>query len=119
MFVHVNKNEEGDITQFSVLNMLSPTKIQLIYDIYFKMEKSEEERKYTSQEKYLESTYENPMETIKELLSRSVSKCEIWYVGNNGIKEIEGKKMSELFSNEIEDISQEMEYTKIRLKIRT
>ena len=41
-----------------------------------------------------------------------VSKCEIWYVGNNGIKEIEGKKMSELFSNEIEDISQEMEYTK-------
>ena len=114
LFVHVNKNEEGDITQFSVLNMLSPTKIRLIYDIYFKMEKSKEKLKYTSQEKLrLESTYENPVETIKEFLSRSVySKCEIWYVGNNEIDDIHGKKMSELFSNEIEDISQEMEYTK-------
>ena len=78
------------------------------------MEKSEEKLKYTSQEKLrLESTYEKPIETIKELLYRSVySKCEIWYVGNNEIEDIKGKKMSELFSNEIEDISQEMEYTK-------
>ena len=61
----------------------------------------------------MESTYEKPIETIKELLSQSVySKCEIWYVGNNVINDIHGKKMSELFSNEIEDISQEMEYTK-------
>ena len=51
LFVHINKNEEGDITQFSVLNMLSPTKIRLIYDIYFKMEKSEEKLKYTKSRK--------------------------------------------------------------------
>ena len=78
------------------------------------MEKSEEKLKYTSQEKLrLESTYEIPIETISKLLSKSVySKCEIWYVGNNGIDDIQGKKMSELFSNEIEAISQEMEYTK-------
>ena len=78
------------------------------------MEKSEEKIKYTSQEKLrLESIYEKPVETIKELLSKSVySKCEIWYVGNNEIKEIEGKKMYELFSDEIEDICKEMEYTK-------
>ena len=50
---------------------------------------------------------------ISKLLSKSVySKCEIWHVGTQKVEGIDGKKMSELFSNEIEDISQEMEYTK-------
>lgn len=117
LFLDLRKNDSGEVTQVSIINMLSPIKCEVIYNKYSNNSK-DRERDMTRVEKFRsESTTENILEEVGVILNNEVNKDKvIWSFENyEELKDIPGNinSVSKMYELENEDcINDYLKYTK-------
>jgi len=90
MFLNIMRNENGNITQASIINMLSPIKSEIIYNKYVSsgMKKT---KKMTKEQKYAcesELSEEELIQELKDILHSEVNKSKVIWSFEDNCKDI-------------------------------
>jgi hypothetical protein len=119
LFVNIMKNEDNEITQASIVNMISPIKCELIYNKYVssgakKTKKMVKEDKYACESELSEEDMLGELKTI--LFSETNKHKDVWTLDQN-FKDIIDSKSINIFDeiNNFDDIVKYLEYEKNEL----
>ena len=118
IFIHIFY-EENNICQFSIIKMLSPTKIQLLYDQYFNNKVDRHKKMSKRQKLQLDSKIDisNSFDELNKILNSNIyCNYEIWSMNNiNTIKNKINRNINnciDLFGEDITDIKEKLSYKK-------
>ena len=120
LFLHIFTDLHNNISQFSIIQMMSPTKMKILYDKYFNQNKEKKDKKLIKREKLQkesQSNIKNCFEELNDILNSDIyCNYEIWIMNNiDPIKKQINKNffnVKDLYGKDIEDIKSTLKYNK-------
>jgi hypothetical protein len=102
LFVYENRNENGEIIQFSSVKLFSPTKLECICDVYFKKEIGSQEKTYNNKLQNESDIEEDPATYIDNFMKEKSDEYTIWSFD----------RLLEMFPSKSFDIKEVLDYKK-------